>query len=156
MSVKFVVLLTLSYLFYTYGSNENPSVLIIGSGPSGIAAATRLWKNNFTNVRVLEAENRIGGRVNSVKFGDAYVDLGGEWCHGEKDNVVYNMVKQYDIFRHTNIFAQMYYSNGTLLDQEVHHNLVEFSEWINASLNNTETEEKCGNFSSIGECFDSQ
>ncbi|XP_018563578.2 spermine oxidase-like [Anoplophora glabripennis] len=155
MSVKIVNLIAIQCFLYTYGLNSNPSIIIIGAGPSGIAAATKLWKNNFTNIKILEAENRIGGRVHSVKFGDAYLDLGGEWCHGQKDNIVYNMVKQYNVLRHTNTSVQMYYSNGTVLDEEFYYNLVDFSESIDASLNNTKTEEKCGNFSSTGECFDS-
>ncbi|XP_018563573.1 peroxisomal N(1)-acetyl-spermine/spermidine oxidase-like [Anoplophora glabripennis] len=155
MSVKCIILLVTN-LLYTYGLNKNPSILIIGAGPSGIAAASRLWKNNFTNLKILEAENRIGGRIHSVKFGDAYVDLGGEWCHGEKGNIVFDMVKQYDILRHTNASIQMYYSNGTLLDQKIYNGMAEFAKSMYASLNNTEIEEKCGNLSSIGECVDSQ
>ncbi|KAJ8912187.1 hypothetical protein NQ315_003791 [Exocentrus adspersus] len=149
---KLLILLAASHLVFAL--KENPSILIIGSGPSGIAAATRLWKHNFTNIKVLEAENRIGGRVHSVKFGDAYVDLGGEWCHGKKDNIVYNMVKEYNILRHTNVNIQMYYANGTLLGHDIYNNLIEFAESIDASVNNTEVEEACGNFASIGECFD--
>lgn len=41
-------------------SADEPSVIIVGGGASGIAAATRLLKNNFSNIKILEAENRIG------------------------------------------------------------------------------------------------
>ena len=48
---------------------ENPRIVVIGAGPSGIAAASKLFENGFKNVTILEAENRIGGRVYTTKFG---------------------------------------------------------------------------------------
>ncbi|ENN80088.1 hypothetical protein YQE_03447, partial [Dendroctonus ponderosae] len=41
-------------------SDDQPSIIIVGSGPAGIAAATKLLQNNFNNIKILEAENRIG------------------------------------------------------------------------------------------------
>lgn len=73
--------------------NNNPHVIIIGAGAAGIAAACKLYQEGVTNVTVLEAENRIGGRIHSVEFGGSVVDLGAQWCHGEKDNIVFEMVK---------------------------------------------------------------
>lgn len=54
-------------------------IIIVGAGPSGVAAATRLVSKGFKNVTILEAENRIGGRVNTVPFGANVVDLGAQW-----------------------------------------------------------------------------
>lgn len=48
---------------------SNPRIIIVGAGSSGIAAASKLFENGFTNVKVLEAENRIGGRIHSIKLG---------------------------------------------------------------------------------------
>lgn len=47
------------------------SVIIIGAGASGIAAASRLLEKGFDPARltILEAENRIGGRINTIKHG---------------------------------------------------------------------------------------
>ncbi|KAF5272013.1 hypothetical protein FQR65_LT04994 [Abscondita terminalis] len=78
-------------------AKSGPKVIVVGAGASGIAAATRLLKNGIDDVTILEAENRIGGRINSVKFGDAYVDLGAQWCHGQGGNVVYELVKDLNI-----------------------------------------------------------
>uniref|UniRef100_A0A1A9WL88 Amine oxidase domain-containing protein n=1 Tax=Glossina brevipalpis TaxID=37001 RepID=A0A1A9WL88_9MUSC len=77
-------------------SPQSARVVVIGSGPSGLAAGTRLVDAGFQNVLILEAENRIGGRVYTVPFGDSVVDLGAQWCHGEKDNVVYETLKRLD------------------------------------------------------------
>lgn len=54
-------------------------IIIVGAGASGVAAATKLLSNGFKNVTILEAENRIGGRVNTIPFGANVVDMGGQW-----------------------------------------------------------------------------
>jgi hypothetical protein len=48
------------------------SVIIIGAGASGIAAATRLVQKGYSlsQITILEAQNRIGGRVNTVSYGE--------------------------------------------------------------------------------------
>jgi len=51
--------------------DHHPSVVIIGAGAAGIAAASRLVANGFnvSQITILEAENRIGGRIYSMKYG---------------------------------------------------------------------------------------
>lgn len=58
---------------------EFARILIIGAGCSGISAASRLLKTGFKNIQILEAENRIGGRIYTTKFADNVVDLGAQW-----------------------------------------------------------------------------
>lgn len=50
-------------------SDKNAKIIIVGSGAAGTAAASKLFDNGFTNVTILEAENRIGGRVFTTKIG---------------------------------------------------------------------------------------
>lgn len=38
-------------------------IIVIGAGASGVAATTKLLSNGFKNITILEAENRIGGRL---------------------------------------------------------------------------------------------
>lgn len=52
--------------------------IVVGLGASGTAAATTLAKAG-RKVLALEAQNRIGGRVNTVTFGGEIVELGAEW-----------------------------------------------------------------------------
>lgn len=54
-------------------------IIIIGGGASGFAAASKLISNGFQNVVILEAENRCGGRVNTIAFGANVLDMGGQW-----------------------------------------------------------------------------
>lgn len=48
---------------------KKTKVLIIGAGAAGIAAASRLLEQGIDDFIVLEATNRIGGRINTVNFG---------------------------------------------------------------------------------------
>lgn len=57
----------------------NAKILIIGAGAAGMAAGTKLLENGFKNLIILEAENRIGGRVNTVPFASNVVDMGAQW-----------------------------------------------------------------------------
>ncbi|EDW05050.1 GH18004 [Drosophila grimshawi] len=82
-------------------SKETARIIIIGSGPSGIAAATRLLEQGFKNVTIFEAEDRIGGRIKTIPFADSVIDLGAQWCHGEEGNVVYQRVKDLDLVSKT-------------------------------------------------------
>ena len=45
-------------------ATANVSVAIIGAGASGLAAAATLFIAGLESVVVLEASNRIGGRIN--------------------------------------------------------------------------------------------
>ncbi|XP_023014218.2 spermine oxidase, partial [Leptinotarsa decemlineata] len=88
-----------------------------GAGPAGIAAATKLLENNLTNIKILEAEPRIGGRIKSVKFGDSYVDLGARWCHGEDGNIVYNMVKDLHLLNSTKVAESFFLSSREEIEE---------------------------------------
>lgn len=44
-------------------------IVIIGAGAAGIAAACRLIEKGFKNLIILEAKNRIGGRIHTIDFG---------------------------------------------------------------------------------------
>ncbi|MGB7069284.1 MAG: NAD(P)/FAD-dependent oxidoreductase [Pyrinomonadaceae bacterium] len=63
-----------------FSQKRKKSVVIIGAGFAGLAAGYRL-KNAGWNVVVLEARDRIGGRVFSHKFEgtDLICELGAEW-----------------------------------------------------------------------------
>lgn len=58
------------------------SVLVVGAGVAGLIAAVRLAKAGY-DVIVLEARERVGGRILTAHAGDATVELGAEFVHGE-------------------------------------------------------------------------
>lgn len=76
---------------------KRTKVIIVGAGAAGIAAASRLLQEGMDNFIVLEASDRIGGRINTVKFADNVVDLGAQWVHGESGNVVYELASKHDL-----------------------------------------------------------
>ena len=57
-------------------------VLILGAGMAGIAAAKSLYENGVNNFMILEARDRIGGRLRSAEFGGIRVELGDQWIPG--------------------------------------------------------------------------
>ncbi len=66
------------------------SVIIIGAGFSGLSAAYALKKKGV-RVTILEARNRIGGRVFSFKPKDTFdnvIELGAEWVGESHERVI--------------------------------------------------------------------
>ncbi|XP_058830882.1 spermine oxidase-like isoform X2 [Topomyia yanbarensis] len=76
----------------------NPRILIIGAGAAGVAAATKLIEKGYKNLTILEAENRIGGRIHTIPYAANVVDLGAQWCHGEANNVCYELGSKFNVF----------------------------------------------------------
>lgn len=58
-----------------------PSVIVIGGGISGIAAA-RVLHNASYKVTLLESRDRIGGRIHTDYSFGCPVDMGASWLHG--------------------------------------------------------------------------
>lgn len=58
--------------------NAAKQILVIGSGMAGLSAAVSLRRKAF-DVTVVEAQDRLGGRVNSVEVEGTHVDLGAQF-----------------------------------------------------------------------------
>ncbi|KAL3732681.1 hypothetical protein ACJRO7_029347 [Eucalyptus globulus] len=58
------------------------SVIIVGAGISGICAAKVLAENGVEDILILEATDRIGGRIRKEAFGGVSVELGAGWIVG--------------------------------------------------------------------------
>jgi monoamine oxidase len=60
-------------------------VIIIGAGAAGLYAGYLLKAQGF-DVQILEANNRVGGRIKSLEdFTDFPVELGAMYLHGDKN-----------------------------------------------------------------------
>jgi len=75
---------------------ENPEVIIIGAGMSGLAAAQALQQEGIKTL-VLEARNRVGGRIHTVQPWGASTDLGASWMHKSTNNPLLKIVNEYHI-----------------------------------------------------------
>jgi monoamine oxidase len=60
---------------------DEPQVIVIGAGMAGLAAARTLAERGIS-VLILEARERVGGRVFSKQVDGAMVELGAEFVHG--------------------------------------------------------------------------
>ncbi|WP_200945964.1 NAD(P)/FAD-dependent oxidoreductase [Methylobacterium sp. Leaf466] len=58
----------------------DPEVVVVGAGAAGIAAARALTERGVA-VAVLEARDRVGGRLVTTRLRGHPVDLGGHWLH---------------------------------------------------------------------------
>ncbi len=58
------------------GDPKGASVLILGAGLAGMTAALELRKTGY-NIRILEFNNRPGGRNWTLRGGDSFTELGG-------------------------------------------------------------------------------
>ncbi|MYA12151.1 MAG: FAD-dependent oxidoreductase [Gemmatimonadetes bacterium] len=76
-------------------------VVIVGAGVAGLAAATELRTNGVDDVVVLEARDRIGGRVWTDTIGDGFpIDLGASWIHGVDGNPITAIAREHNIATH--------------------------------------------------------
>uniref|UniRef100_A0AAG5D1F3 Amine oxidase domain-containing protein n=1 Tax=Anopheles atroparvus TaxID=41427 RepID=A0AAG5D1F3_ANOAO len=132
----------------------NPRIIIIGAGAAGVAAASRLYQNGKTNITILEASQRLGGRIRTTPFGSGIVEIGAQWCHGEQGNVVYQLASVYPGLLKSSIIADedavLIRSSGARVPEEVAERLQAMAEEI------IESEERDTFDGSLGEFFTQQ
>ena len=69
---------------------NGPKVLVIGAGVAGLAAARTLHDSGLVEVTVLEARERIGGRIWTDRGFEGFpAELGASWIHGTVKNPVH-------------------------------------------------------------------
>ncbi|KAM8924588.1 peroxisomal N(1)-acetyl-spermine/spermidine oxidase [Pelodytes ibericus] len=142
-----------------------PAVLIIGSGISGIAAASKLHAHGFENLKVLEATGRTGGRIRSQKYGQGNIEIGAQWIHGPSPgNPIFQLASQYGLlspealskenqeveyYFQPPLFSVTYSSSGKILSQEVLSNITrQYSSWLEETRNVSQVE--CDPKASVG------
>ncbi|KAL1188935.1 Polyamine oxidase 1 [Cardamine amara subsp. amara] len=76
------------------------TVIIIGAGISGISAAKVLAENGVDDILILEATDRIGGRIQKQSFGDVQVEVGAGWIAGvggKESNPVWELASRFNL-----------------------------------------------------------
>jgi monoamine oxidase len=90
-------------------SHPNLEVVIVGAGFSGLAAARKLHQNQVSFI-LLEARDRLGGRVYTKRFEDFYLDFGGQWIGPTQDRM-YALCKEFGVE-----FFETYNSGKNIID----------------------------------------
>lgn len=78
--------------------------LILGAGPSGIAAALRLGKS----ATIIERNNYSGGQSGSIEIGEAVFDIGGHSFHTPHPfvrDLIYNKIEMYEQVRKAHCYS---------------------------------------------------
>jgi monoamine oxidase len=78
-------------------SSEQHEVIVIGAGAAGLAAAHELLRRGVKGVLILEARDRIGGRVWTSNLNGTPIDLGASWIHTINDNPIAELAIKYQI-----------------------------------------------------------
>ena len=94
----------------TESASREAQVLVLGAGISGLAAA-RTLTDKGVSVIVLEARDRIGGRMWTDSSLGLPLDLGASWIHGVSGNPITELAKRFGIQT-----AVTDYDNGIVYD----------------------------------------
>ncbi|XP_020574525.1 polyamine oxidase [Phalaenopsis equestris] len=139
-SILFTAALLLSsHVFLT--SAAGPSVIVVGAGFSGISAAKTLSDAGITNIVILEATNRIGGRICKVPFAGLNVEKGANWVegvNGDKINPIWTISNQLNLKKYYSDYSKLssntYKEGGGLYDAAEIQSLIDTADEVsNAS-----------------------
>ncbi|XP_076070047.1 peroxisomal N(1)-acetyl-spermine/spermidine oxidase-like isoform X2 [Oratosquilla oratoria] len=131
-------------------------VCIVGAGVAGLAAGNKLIKHGIKDILIVEAQDRIGGRVHTVEHGPHVLEFGAHWIHGEDGNVVYEIATELDQVEDEASLLQtgvghttFVKPNGDLIDRSD----VDKFEIVMARLNEQSEEYLKSSHQSVGDYF---
>jgi monoamine oxidase len=109
-------------------------VVVIGAGMAGLTAARALIDAGH-DVEVLEARNRVGGRVHTVELAGAPVELGANWVHGLDGNPLVELLEQAEVAARPvgDAWPTLVDGAGSMLDTPAIESAVRRAEGIMAS-----------------------
>ncbi|ERN06611.1 polyamine oxidase [Amborella trichopoda] len=102
------------------------SVIVIGAGMSGITAAKTLSEAGIKDFLILEATNRIGGRMCKTTFQGLNVEIGANWVegvNGKQMNPIWDLAQKLKLRNfqsdYDNVTANIYTHHGGLYPHAV-------------------------------------
>lgn len=159
-SIKCILILSLGLLLIgcrdrdSTNTSEYHDVIVIGAGISGLEAASVLQANNI-DVAIVEARDRIGGRLVTTTMDGAYTDLGASWFHDISDNVLVNLATNLGIPIIPTPVSQSstgLYENGVPINPAYVNEIFLNLPGLNLSLINQQYT-SCGSLGAATDCF---
>lgn len=94
-------------------------VIVVGAGMAGLGAAQAL-RAAGCQVTILEARQRIGGRIHTDRSLGVAVDLGASWIHGAKGNPLVRLAQAAGARTVATDWDQLWlYRDGKVLDERI-------------------------------------
>uniref|UniRef100_A0A0A8ZGC7 Pao1 n=1 Tax=Arundo donax TaxID=35708 RepID=A0A0A8ZGC7_ARUDO len=128
MKPSAVVALAVALIAAQYASlaAAGPRVIIVGAGMSGISAGKRLWDAGVRDLLILEATERVGGRMHKHNFGGINVEIGANWVEGvggDQVNPIWPIVNSTLKLKNyrsdfDSVVGNVYKENGGLYDED--------------------------------------
>lgn len=121
--------------------NNEPNgktVVVIGAGISGLSASKKLKEKGF-NVIVLEAQDKVGGRLRTNRTLGFSFDEGASWIHGVNGNPITSLAQQagMNTFETVDTNRKSYDIGGVLRSATVYDNAEdELYTILNTLMNN--------------------
>ena len=93
-------------------SDTTAKVLILGAGASGLQAARTLHDAGLDDFIIVEAADRIGGRVHSTQFAGITVGLGAQWAATDEP-LTDEIIRKLNLSRHITDYDSLTIRNTT-------------------------------------------
>src|SRR5271156_4420952 len=94
--------------------NSSHEIVVIGAGMAGLTAARALAEAG-RKVLVIEAQNRIGGRIWTRHIGDEAIELGAEFIHGRPPEL-WALIEEAGLETYERHGAQVCFEDGVRSD----------------------------------------
>jgi len=128
-----------------HSNTDKPTIIIIGAGLAGLTAAKALTQHGI-NVILIEARERIGGRIQSIQLNDDFfIELGAQFVHGIKNNPLYSISEHYhlDVKPYVRSNWAIYDKQGNEVDKTQLNELIEeYEEQLKALTFDRQSDDK--------------
>lgn len=129
--------------FNSFSEPMPVDVIVVGAGIAGISAAQKLQSQGFS-VQIIEARDRIGGRIWTDYSQKKTFELGAGWIHGSIGNPLMKHIKAFKIPTKTYDYDNLvvYNSSGHALNETTIDYIDALSHQFKAYLTNRQNNDE--------------